>query len=75
MNAGVHARNISTREKKSAEPIAKTIRLFMPKIFISLSAGSAFAVKPAIANIIESSQLTPIRSMNEVLSGETVQRA
>ena len=60
MNAGVEARKISTREKKNALPMANTMRLLIPKIFMSLSAGSSFEVKPATANIMESSQLTPM---------------
>lgn len=76
MNAGVPARNISNTLKNAAFATAKKTRLFIPSIFISLLFGNNLdMINPATANIIDNSQDTPIKSMNDVLSGDTVHNA
>ncbi|OQC15143.1 MAG: hypothetical protein BWX72_01071 [Firmicutes bacterium ADurb.Bin080] len=76
MKAGEAAKNISITLNNRALAIANTILLLIPKIFFLGSSGrSLLIMSPATENIIESSQLTPISKMNDVLSGDTVQRA
>lgn len=76
MKAGVPAKNISNTLKNAAFIMAKNKRLFIPNIFMSLSSGNNFdMISPATANIIDNSHDTPIKRMNEVLSGETVHKA
>ena len=64
IKAGVDARKISTRLKPRALITANRSLLLIPEIFLSLSSGSSFqATIPAMENIIDSSQQTPIRSI------------
>ena len=76
MNAFVPAKKISKKLKNAAFNIAKKMRLFMPSILTFLSSGRSLdMINPATANIIDNSHDTPMRMMNEVLSGDTVQSA
>ena len=76
INSGLEARKISIALKNAAFPTANRIRLLIPNIFFLGSSGySLLIISPAMANIMDNSQLTPMRSIKLVLSGETVQSA